>query len=154
MQDYSENFFQNSTQRIVFAYTEISWRAGLLMWRERIHHRPHSLYTHPFSCHWNATVLGEGGNNTAVWQKTVILFCVIIVIYENTRIRNRCFTGAFILKVFHFERTNVHLAEMRRNTVNKDGDWYLKCKFIFLFVTERKRLIYNFFQVLFHKFHS
>lgn len=88
-----------STQRVVLAYTEKSLHADSLIWRERIHHCSHSLHTHPFSRQGNARILGEGGNNIAVWQKTVILFSVVIVINKNTRIRNWCFTRTFILKV-------------------------------------------------------
>lgn len=42
-----------------------------------------------------------------------------------------------------------------RNTVSKMqiAEKYLKCKFIFLFVSKREGLIHNFFQVLFYKFH-
>lgn len=41
------------------------------------------------------------------------------------------------------------------NTVSsmQIAEKYLKCKFIFLFVSKWKGLIHNFFQVLFYKLH-
>lgn len=73
---------------------------------------------------------------------------------------NCCFrifyTNIYICNYLYFERTNLNLSEKRREILSRMqiAEKYLKRKFIFLFVSKRKGLIHNFFQVLLYKFHS
>lgn len=70
-------------------------------------------HTHPFLCHWNATILEE---TIQLFDRRHTIFCSKSSA-RTLEIETRALLGPLLCKYLYFERASIHLAEMR-NTVS------------------------------------